>query len=593
MGPVPGRHRRAFKFWGAGIVAATTALVVVLAGSWIGYQRLTRPPCTGTVRLTVAAAPEILPAVQAAAHAWVAKGDGVGGRCVAVDATGVNPASMAAAIGGKHGVALTGLGQGNASTTLTDVWIPDSSTWLLRLRSEAPGFVPTDGRSIAQSPVVVAMPEVAANQFGWPDRKLAWTDLVKQMNTGGGLRTGIVDPTRDAAGLAGLLALGQAAGTGPGGQAAQVGALRALAAGSSAVREDLLAKFPNTKDSADIAQKLSAAPLSEEDVIAFNAEQPQLKLAALYLDPSPPPLDYPYAILPEADAPRQAAAEELGKVLTAPEFRDTLATLGLRGPDGTVGTGFAAPIGASVHEAAPPSAAPPSAGSSSRGSVAAGLDAGVISQVLGTWAAITLPGRVLAVFDVSGSMLTKVPSAGNTTRAQVTQDAAKRGLGLFDDKWAVGVWLFSTELEGAQDWRQVVPISPLSSSRTQVAASINEIVPKQGGATGLYDTALAAYKNVQDTWEAGRVNSVILFTDGKNEDDNGIQLSQLIDELKKTADPKRPVRMIIIGIGTDVDRNELEAITDATGGGVFTAEDPAKISEIFLQAISSRTSGSR
>lgn len=588
MGPVPGRHRRVLKFWGAGFVAAAMTLVVVLAGSWIGYQRLNKPSCTGILRLTVAAAPEILPAVQTAANAWVAKGDGVNGTCVAVDVTGVNPASMAAAIGGKHGVALTGLGQGNASTTLTDVWIPDSSTWLLRLRSEAPGFVPTDGRSIAQSPVVVAMPEVAANQFGWPDRKLTWTDLVKQMNTGGGLRTGIVDPTRDAAGLAGLLALGRAAGTGPGGQAAQVGALRALAAGSSAVREDLLAKFPNTKDSADIAQKLSAAPLSEEDVIAFNAEQPQLKLAALYLDPSPPPLDYPYAILPEADAPRQAAAEELCKVLTAPEFRDTLATRGLRGPDGTVGTGFAAPIGASVTRPAPSSA-----GAGSRGSAAAALDAGAISQVLGTWAAITLPGRVLAVFDVSGSMLTKVPTAGNATRAQVTQDAARRGLGLFDDKWGVGVWLFSTQLEGAQDWRQVVPISPLSSGRTQVAASINEIVPKQGGATGLYDTALAAYKNVLDTWEAGRVNSVILFTDGKNEDDNGIQLSQLIDELKKTADPKRPVRMIIIGIGTEVDRNELEAITNATGGGVFTTEDPAKISEIFLQAISSRTSGSR
>jgi Ca-activated chloride channel family protein len=567
------------------------ALVVVLAGSWIGYQRLSGPRCSDSVRLTVAAAPEIQPAVQSAANAWVADGAAVSGTCVQVDVTGTNPATVASAVASKHGVALTGLGQSNSAASLPNVWIPDSSTWLLRLRAEAPGFVPTDGRSIAQSPVVVAMPEAVAQRVGWPDKKLGWADLLKQINTGGGLRTGIVDPTRDAAGLAGLLALGSAAGTGAEGQSATAGALRALALGSSAVREDLLAKFPVSLDPAEIAQKLSAAPLSEEDVIAYNGDQPGVKLAALYLDPSPPPLDYPFAVLPEANAVQQAAAEALRNVLVRPEFRDTLAGRGLRAPDGSFGAGFTAPVGA---PAAKPTANPAaSANTNSSGSAAAGLDSGAIGQALGSWAAITLPGRALAVFDVSGSMLTPVPTAGGATRAQVTQEASRKGLALFDDRWAVGVWLFSTELEGPQDWREVVPISPLTSARNALQASINEIVPKKGGATGLYDTALAAYKNVQDTWEAGRVNSVLLFTDGKNEDQSGLTQQQLVAELTKLKDPKRPVRMIVIGIGNEVDRGELEAITAATGGGVFTAEDPAKIGEIFLQAISSRTSSTK
>ena len=48
--------------------------------------------------------------------------------------------------------------------------------------------------------------------------------------------------------------------------------------------------------------------------------------------------------------------------------------------------------------------------------------------------------------------------------------------------------------------------------------------------------------------------------------------------------------MVIIGIGNEVDRDELEAITKATSaGGVFIAPDPAKIAEIFLEAISSRS----
>ena len=52
----------------------------------------------------------------------------------------------------------------------------------------------------------------------------------------------LVDPTRDAAGLAGLLALGQATGGARGGPEAQnatTAALRALAQASSALRDDL------------------------------------------------------------------------------------------------------------------------------------------------------------------------------------------------------------------------------------------------------------------------------------------------------------------------------------------------------------------
>ena len=254
-------------------------------------------------------------------------------------------------------------------------------------------------------------------------------------------------------------------------------------------------------------------------------------------------------------------------------------------------TGFPAPIGAPAASA-PATAASSGAkgGADGGGTAAAGLDASAISQTLGRWAAITVPGRVLAVFDVSGSMLTKVPTAGGLTRAQVTQRAAAQGLELFDDKWAVGTWLFSTNMVGKRPWKEVVPITPLSSARGTLQRSISQIVPKPGGATGLYDTALAAYKEVQDGWQGGRINSVILFTDGKNENKDGITRDQLVAQLKKLNDPKRPVRMIVIGIGGEVDRNELEAITDATSaGGVFIAPDPAKIGEIFLEAIASRS----
>lgn len=562
------------------------AVVVVVAGSYVGYQQLSDSGCTGSVKLTVAAATEIAPAVEQAATKWVADGAAVEGKCVAVSVSAINPATMAARIAAEHKVVLTGIGNAPASVQVPDVWIPDSSTWLLRIKSEASGFVPTDGKSIAASPVVVAMPTPTAEQaFHWPDRKLTWKDLLSLMTKSQAVRTGLVDPTRDAAGLAGLLALGQAAGTTAAGQAAKVGALRALAAGTSSLRDDLLQKFPHSQDANDIASSLSAAPLSEEDVIAYNAEKPPIPLAALYLTPAPPALDYPFAVMPEVDLTHSAAATGLREALQKSSFKNTLATAGLRAPDGTVGSGFAKPIGASIPATAPA----PATSATSGGAAAGALGAGAISQALGAWAAITLPGRVLAVFDVSGSMLEKVPTAGNASRAAVTRAAAAQGLALFDDKWAVGTWLFSTNLVGKRPWKELVPISPLTSSRSKLQAAISQIKPVKNGGTGLYDTALAAYENVQKSWQPGVVNTVILFTDGQDSNE-GITRASLVAKLKKLNDPERPIRMIIVGIGNEVDRNELEAITNATSsGGVFIAPDPAKISDIFLEAIASRS----
>ncbi|WP_030439766.1 substrate-binding and VWA domain-containing protein [Actinoplanes subtropicus] len=563
------------------------AVVVVLAGAYLGYQQLSDSGCTGSIRLTVAAATEIAPAVEQTAQGWIQHGANVNGTCVAVTVNPVSSATMAAAVAGEHKVFLNGLGTAPESVKVPDVWIPDSSTWLLRLKQEAPGFVPTDGKPVAQSPVVVAMPQPVAEQLGWPNKKLSWKDLLGQLTTSTQLRPGVADPTRDATGLSGLLALGQAAGTGPQAQSVKVGVLKALAQSSSALRDDLLQKFPHSADANDIATSLSAAPVSEGDVINYNAQKPPVPLAALYLDPSPLPLDYPYAILPEVELQKSAAATALHQQLNSATFKNALAAAGLRAPDGSVGSGFSLPT--SAPEASP-SISAGADDKSAGGAAASGLDASTLSQALGSWAAITLPGRALAVFDVSGSMLKPVPTAGGATRAAVTQAAARGGLDLFDDRWAVGVWLFSTDMDGKKPYKQIAPISPLSSARSALEASIAQIVPKKNGNTGLYDTLLAAYQTVQNSWVPGKVNSVILFTDGVNENDEGISQATLVARLKQLNDPKRPVRVVIIGIGPEVNQKELETIVKPTAaGGVFIAPDPAKIGDIFLEAIATRT----
>ncbi|MGR6321742.1 substrate-binding domain-containing protein [Micromonospora soli] len=574
---------------GAGAAAAATALVVVVAGSWFGYQQLAGPSCSGRIQLSLAAAPEIAPAVKGAADQWVADGAAVGGTCIAVNVTSAESVEVAAAVASKHGATLAGVGQASGTAVTPDVWVPDSSTWLLRLKSGgATAFAPANGASIARSPVVVAMPEPMATRIGWPDKKVTWTDLLGAVTTGKQpLRAGIVEPTQDAAGLSGLLSLTAAASaTGAAGspqaQEAMIGALRALATNRSSLRQDLLARFPRSTDPTAIANGLSAAALSEEDVIAYNSTKPPIPLAALYPEPSPMPLDYPFAVLPGIEPAKASAAKVLFEVLTTSGFKNRLAAQSLRAPDGNWGAGFKAPQGAPSPANGGASAVPPIGQGA-----AADLDPTAIQTATTTWSVATQSGRMLCVIDVSGSMKEPVKTANGATREQVTVAAASQGLSLFDDSWAIGLWTFSTNLSGSRDWTEVVPIRPLSSNRGAIQRGLGTVTPSRGD-TGLYDTMLAAYQKVQEDWEPGKVNSVVLFTDGKNDDKNGITQKQLLDKLKQLRDPEQPVQVIIIGIGTGVSRTELKSITDVTGGGSFVTADPTKIGEIFLQAIALR-----
>ena len=76
----------------------------------------------------------------------------------------------------------------------------------------------------------------------------------------------------------------------------------------------------------------------------------------------------------------------------------------------------------------------------------------------------------------------------------------------------------------------------------------------------------------------------------KNQNPDGISLNKVVSELKRLNDPKRPVRLVLIGIGNDVDSAELQTIAKATpAGGVFIAPDETKMSSIFLSAIANRT----
>ncbi|WP_432833574.1 substrate-binding domain-containing protein [Dactylosporangium sp. CA-092794] len=566
-----GRHRAAdLRSNGFTALAAGMILPLVAIGAvYGGYRVMSTSGCTGTVRLAVAASPEIAPVIKDAADRWVKTGPRVDSECVAVDVTSVGSAEVAAAIAGESGATVPGLGQADGKTQVPQIWIPDSSMWLQRMRAAREDLVPQNAPSLARSPIVLAVPEPTAKELGWLENKVTWKQVLEQIVGDTRITPGIVDPNRDSVGVSTLVAMASVRDQfGPEGDSLTVGAVKSLMTGKSEQQSGLIARFPRDSDPKTLSTAVTLAPLSEQALQAYNAAGPPVPLVAVYPDPAPIALDFPFAAMPRLAPNRATAAENFRQVLAGSDFRNLLARHQLRANDGTVGTGM------TLSPSAPPG-----------GQVTPVPDAQVISKALQMWVEITQPSRMLAVVDVSAAMKTPVPSAGGLTREQVAVQAAQGGLDLFPDSWAVGLWSFSTAMPGGRDYQELVPIGPLTTQRDQLRGAIGGLKPNPKGGSGLYDTILAAYQTVQQGWDPGRGNSVVVVTGGSNNDSAGLSLDALVGSLQKAENSDQPVQIIIIGIGTEVNQADMQRIVDATGGAVFLAPDPSKVAEIFMKAL--------
>ena len=167
-----------------------------------------------------------------------------------------------------------------------------------------------------------------------------------------------------------------------------------------------------------------------------------------------------------------------------------------------------------------------------------------------------------------------VAAAGSGTRITLARDALQSALSLLPDSYAGGVWDFAYRLQGDQDWQQLAAIAPFGTDvgggktqrkviQEQFASLPDRLRP---GGTALYDTTLAAVRASRAAFDPAAVNSVVLITDGRNEDDKGIGLDQLLATLGTEADASRPVKVVAIGIGPDADMGALQKIAATTGG---------------------------
>ncbi len=102
------------------------------------------------------------------------------------------------------------------------------------------------------------------------------------------------------------------------------------------------------------------------------------------------------------------------------------------------------------------------------------------------------------------------------------------------------------------------------------------------------DTVIAAYRTALRNYRPHYSNSVVLMTDGQNEDPGSISLEQLLLRLQELKDPDKPVRVVGIAISGDADLGALRQMARVTGGDAYLAAQPEDVLGVFAQAVLSR-----
>ena len=340
-----------------------------------------------------------------------------------------------------------------------------------------------------------------------------------------------------------------------------------------------LSRFAEESDTAAFASEDPATgdvvpfPVSEQRLAGYVAGNPASGLRPVIPSGGTPELTYPmYARADAADEVR-TAAEQLYEASRSDAVLAALSEAGFRTP--------AAP-GPTVNGVEP--------------AAYEAADLPEPERAIATtrlWETLRLDMRMLAAIDLSGSM--REP-AGDSTRVELMQKSTQDALAILPDGSQIGAWGFSTARgPGGEDFFEMVPIRGLQTNvdgKTQRQLLSEQVAGLQnllGGDTGLYDTALAAYRTVQTGYDPAYVNSVVLITYGQNDDSTGgLELDQLIAELQAAADPQRPVRIVAIGIGPDTDPTALQAMADATGGSSYVATRPSDIETVFFRALLAR-----
>lgn len=189
--------------------------------------------------------------------------------------------------------------------------------------------------------------------------------------------------------------------------------------------------------------------------------------------------------------------------------------------------------------------------------------------------------------DVSPSMSQVVPGT-HVTRLRALTAQMQKSFVLTPDFVSIGLWEFSTKLNGALHYREILPIRQVGTTvgklkqRDALIRRLHAAKPIPGTHTGLYDTILAAYKEVTRAYQPDVYNTAVVFTDGIDQNPyGGLKLDELVAKLKRLYNPREPVSVVIGAYGPDIEAGPLKKIVAVTHGGVYVSKDADQTQPIF------------
>jgi hypothetical protein len=423
-----------------------------------------------------------------------------------------------------------------------DVWIPDSRVRAVLAGSTLSAAAP----SLAASPLVVAA-NASSNTSKWnASRPLSWTALLNL----GALSPLSVEVQSSSTSSTSLVLAGALNGLALRSTGDKYLGLALVAAASTSMK-------PAT--SSDIAT--STLRVEEARLVKGQSNAEILPTAGGY-----PQLDYPWVARSGSAPAVQSASAQLLNAVQGPLGDAARKQQGLLKPGATaVEPGDYAGTSSGALIPVPAAASVPT--------LYAIADAGAQH------------GNTLAVLDISGSMA-EPTSAGQESKIAAVQNSAKLAAQLLSPRTRLGLWEFTYQLNPPYDFRQVVPLAALADNRTTLLDAVSAATPIPTGGTSLYRTTLDAYKFVQANWKANYANTVIVFTDGKDETDPGApSLADVQAQLKSIADPNRPIQLIMLGYG-DADIAAMNALTATVGGVVYHITSAVQIVGAFIDSIS-------
>jgi Ca-activated chloride channel family protein len=495
------------------------------------------------------------------------------------------------------------------------VWSPAASAWgeVVNQRRADAGKKPITpaGKPFMLTPLVIAMPKPLADALGYPTTPIGYGDILRLASDPAGwgalghpewgpFRLGKTNPNFSTSALNATIAQYYAASGKTSGLTLEdlnqptVDQFARSIESSVVHYGDTTLTFLNSLYRADQRGTgltyVSAVAVEEKSVIDFNRgnpdgildpgekpKPPRDSLVAIYPKEGTLFSDNPFIIVdaPWVSAKEKRAAAKFEQFVQQPSNQKRVLRFGFRpgNPQVAIGAPIEAKFGVDPNQ---PQArlelpSPP-----------------VLVGLIDRWGQNRKAARVLMVIDVSGSMGESAGGEGGPTKLDLVKKAAVDALGQFKPDDDVGLWIFSTGISRTDptDYTEVVPIAPISAQREGMAAKINDLVPTQG--TPLYTVTKAADDRLVNTFDAQRINAVLLLTDGKNEDANNNDLDGLLRALRARNEGQvsNPVRVFPIAYGKDADLATLKRIAEATNATVYDAADPKSINKVFLAVVS-------